>query len=62
MVGGVLHVRCGHDILPALARAGVPGERLVWVDPVCEGPLSEGVEDGPWYAMRAMSRSSTWIE
>ena len=38
---------------PALARAGVPGERLVWVDPVCEGPLSEGVEGGPWYAMRA---------
>jgi hypothetical protein len=53
MVGGMLHVRCGDDILPALAEAGLPGERLAWVDPVSEGPLSEGVEGAAWYAMRA---------
>ncbi len=28
MVGAMLHVRCGDDILPALTQAGVPGERL----------------------------------
>jgi hypothetical protein len=53
MVGPMLHVRCGDDILPALAEAGLPGERLAWVDPVSEGPLPEGVYGAPWYAMRA---------
>src|SRR4051794_14152951 len=53
MVGDMLHVRCGDDILPALAEAGLPGERLAWVDPVSEGPLTEGVEGAAWYAMRA---------
>jgi uncharacterized protein DUF1835 len=53
MVAAMLHVRCGDDILGKLEAAGLPGERLSWVDPVCEGPLPAGVEGAAWYAMRA---------
>jgi len=49
----MLHVRCGHDILGALEEAGIAGERLAWVDPVCQGPLDANVEGAGWYAMRA---------
>jgi hypothetical protein len=29
---GMLHVRCGDDILGTLEAAGVPGERVKWID------------------------------
>jgi hypothetical protein len=29
----VLHVRCGDDILGKLEAAGIPGERVKWIDP-----------------------------
>ena len=34
----MLHIRCGEDILGTLDRAGVPGRKLSWADPLCEGP------------------------
>ena len=34
----MLHVRCGGDILHKLDQAGVPGLKLCWADPLCEGP------------------------
>jgi hypothetical protein len=34
----MLHVRCGEDILAKLELAGVPGRKLSWADPLCEGP------------------------
>jgi hypothetical protein len=34
----MLHVRCGEDILQQLEEAGVPGLKLSWADPLCEGP------------------------
>ena len=49
----MLHVRCGHDILGALEEAGIAGERLVWVDPVSQGPLDPDAEGTAWYTMRA---------
>ncbi|MGI8595408.1 MAG: hypothetical protein ACR2ML_13790 [Solirubrobacteraceae bacterium] len=49
----MLHVRCGHDILGALEEAGIAGERLAWVDPVCQGPLDGAPGGAAWYAMRA---------
>ena len=49
----MLHVRCGHDVLGALEEAGIAGERLAWVDPVCQGPLDAALEGAGWYAMRA---------
>lgn len=37
-----LHIRCGNDIERALARAGFVGDFLMYADPVCQGPLSDG--------------------
>jgi hypothetical protein len=34
----MLHIRCGEDILAKLDLAGVPGRKLSWADPLCEGP------------------------
>lgn len=34
----MLHIRCGEDILHKLDEAGVPGLKLCWADPLCEGP------------------------
>jgi hypothetical protein len=34
----MLHIRCGEDILSRLDEAGVPGLKLSWADPLCEGP------------------------
>lgn len=49
----MLHVRCGDDILDSLRRAGLPGERLSWADPLAEGPVDAGVEGDAWYERRA---------
>ena len=34
-----LHIRCGDDILGTLERAGVPGDKVRWVEVLHEGPL-----------------------
>jgi len=34
----MLHLRCGEDILAKLDAAGVPGRKVAWADPLCEGP------------------------
>jgi hypothetical protein len=34
-----LHIRCGDDILEKLSEAGLPGDKIRWVDVLCEGPL-----------------------
>jgi hypothetical protein len=35
----MLHIRCGTDILWKLDDAGMPGRKLSWSDPLCEGPV-----------------------
>jgi hypothetical protein len=35
----MLHIRCGTDILWKLDDAGIPGRKLSWSDPLCEGPV-----------------------
>lgn len=35
----MLHLRCGDDILHKLEAAGLPGRRVSWSDPLCEGPV-----------------------
>jgi len=34
-----LHIRCGTDILAKLSQAGLPGDKVAWADPLCEGRL-----------------------
>lgn len=48
----MLHVRCGHDIIGKLRSAGVPGEYLVWADPLCQGP-TRAANGEPWYELRS---------
>lgn len=48
----MLHVRCGHDIIDNLRAAGMPGEFLVWADPVSQGPTRAPNGEG-WYDLRA---------
>lgn len=49
----MLHIRCGHDIQPTLAEAGITGEYLAWVDPLAQGPTPAHVEGDAWYELRA---------
>lgn len=39
-----LHIRCGSDIQRGLQDAGFTGAFLEYSDPLCQGPLVEGVE------------------
>ena len=41
----MLHLRCGDDILAKLDAAGVPGRKLSWADPLCEGPWPSPVRE-----------------
>lgn len=52
----MLHLRCGDDILPAIAAAGLPGKAVKWCDPLCEGPVRPWPDDGA----RRMDRSA-WV-
>ncbi len=52
----IVHVRCGSDILPAIAAAGLPGDRVSWSDPVSEGPVPA---DLPRESLR--TRRSVWL-
>lgn len=58
----MLHIRCGDDILPKLDEAGIPGERLRWCDPLCEGPTPGGVTLERWYNIRADFISQAYQE
>ncbi len=35
----MLHLRCGTDILWKLDDAGIPGRKVSWSDPLCQGPV-----------------------
>jgi len=48
----MLHVRCGDDIIGKLRSAGMPGEFLVWADPLAQGPTRPGNGEA-WYDLRA---------
>jgi len=49
----MLHIRCGTDIVAKLQAAGLPGEILVWQDPVSQGPTPGRWTIGEWYSGRA---------
>ena len=49
----MLHIHCGDTSAKLLKQAGVPGEIIVWTDPVCEGPLPCDVSDDELRAVRA---------
>ena len=36
-----LHIRCGDDILEKLDQAGLPGDKIRWIDMLSEGPLHD---------------------
>lgn len=52
----MLHLRCGEDILPAIAAAGLPGAAARWCDPLCEGPVRAWPDEGARRAER-----SAWL-
>lgn len=56
MAEGMVHIRCGDDLLEPLAASGLPGQFLAWTDPVCEGPAPAGLDDAAFRAVRA-----TWL-
>ena len=49
----MLHLRCGHDIRSSLRDAELPGEFVVWADPVCQGPAPAGLAVADWRRVRA---------
>lgn len=53
MLHDCLHIRCGSDLAQSLQKAGIAGEYLAWVDPVCDGPTPEGLSDDSYRAVRA---------
>ncbi len=48
-----LHIRCGTDLAQPLQAAGIVGDYLAWVDPVCDGPTPEGLTEDSYRATRA---------
>ncbi len=68
----MLHLRCGQDILPALAESGLPGTFAPWDDALCEGPLRQWPDEGArreeraaWLAARfgdSPSEALAWLE
>lgn len=51
--GTFLHIRCGHDILQGLEEAGVPGTKVAWADPLCDGPVPADLDRAAVRALRA---------
>ena len=49
----MLHIRCGTDIVEKLRASGLPGDILVWQDPVSHGPTPAEWTGDEWYAGRA---------
>lgn len=48
-----VHVRCGSDIRRGLQQAGIGGRFIEFSDPVCQGPVPDGLDDGDLAAVRA---------
>ncbi len=48
-----VHIRCGSDILARLDEAGLPGLKLSWADPLCDGPVPGGIDRASVRAVRA---------
>jgi hypothetical protein len=53
-----LHIRCGDDIVDKLEQAALPGDKVVWSDVLCEGPLHPHASDEGRYRERAAYLSS----
>lgn len=45
-----MHIRCGHDIQPALLNAGLRGDFNLQIDPFVQGPVTNGDD---WLEQRA---------
>jgi hypothetical protein len=58
----MLHLRCGDDILPAIAEAGLPGVAVSWCDPLCEGPVRAWPDEGARRAARRAWRAARYGE
>jgi hypothetical protein len=52
-IAGIVHVRCGDDILERLRVSGLPGTPLRWIDPLCEGPTPGGLDEAGFRRVRA---------
>jgi len=52
-MSGMLHVHCGDSSAGALRRSGVPGDVIVWCDPLMDGPTPAGVSGDEWQRIRA---------
>lgn len=48
----MLHIHCGDTSAELLRRSGVPGDVMVWCDPVCEGPLRRDAATDEWAVLR----------
>jgi hypothetical protein len=48
-----VHVRCGSDIRRSLQEAGVAGRFVEFSDPVCQGPVPDGLDDAAFETVRA---------
>ncbi len=49
----MLHIHCGDSSAGSLRQAGVPGEVIVWMDLLHEGPTPAGVSPAEWRDLRA---------
>lgn len=53
MPGNTVHLRCGSDIRRGLQQAGIGGRFVEFSDPVCQGPVPDGLDDRDMAAVRA---------
>lgn len=49
----MLHVHCGDSSAGTLRRSDVPGDIIVWCDPLMEGPTPAGLSEEEWQRARA---------
>jgi hypothetical protein len=52
-VARLLHIANGTSTTALIARAGIPGARSIWADPLHEGPVPGGLSDPQLVAVRA---------
>ncbi len=55
----MLHIHCGDSSANTLRKSSVPGEVLVWHDPVSDGPTPAGLSVDAWLDLRA-EFTATW--
>lgn len=55
-----LHIRCGDDILESLDQAGLPGDKVRWIDTLSEGPLHPHSRDSDRHRERAAYLSARY--